>query len=89
MKQFITRIKQWIEKMTDSRSQREEVLFVVVGIVLSLGVLILFITSISFLASRIDTALDVNTTSEGTSVEFQLEKLSDLGIGNGGMTQTP
>lgn len=89
MKQFIARIKQWIEKMTDSRSQREEVLFFVVGIVLSLGVLILFITSISFLASRIDTALDVNTTSEGTSVEFQLEKLSDLGIGNRGMTQTP
>lgn len=89
MKQFIARIKQWIEKMTDSRSQREEVLFFVVGIVLSLGVLILFITSISFLASRIDTALDVDTISESTSVEFQLEKLSDLGIGNGGMTQTP
>ena len=89
MKHLIARIRGWIGRITESRSQREEVVFFVVGIILSLGVLILFIVSISFLAERIDTALDIETTTMQESAGFHLDELSDLGIGNPSPTETP
>ncbi len=89
MKQLITRIRGWFERITESRSQREEVIFIVVGILLSIGVLVLFIVSIGFLAGRIDTALDIETTSMEESAGFHLDELSDLGIGGPQPTVTP
>lgn len=89
MKQFITRIRGWFERITESRSQREEVMFIVVGILLTIGVLVLFIVSISFLAGRIDTVLDIETTAREESARFHLEELSDLGIGESQPTVTP
>lgn len=79
MKNIINKIKRFIEEVRSSHSRRDEVIFIAIGFVLSIIVLIVFITSVSFLGSRIDTALDVEESSE-VNTTFKLDLLEDLGI---------
>lgn len=61
------------------RRNKKEIIFAFVGIALVIIMALLFINTISFLTSKVDSALEV-TSGPASSVHFRLSDLPTLGI---------
>ena len=61
------------------RQKKTDIIFVVVGVALLLGILFIFISSIRFLSVSVETAIDNQGISD-TQIKFNIDSLQKLGI---------
>lgn len=69
------------------RRNKNDIIFITAGVVLLVGILVVFISSISFLSTSVDTAID-NQAVSNTQTKFNIDSLQNLGIIEGASSTT-